>query len=167
MRPILKCIAIVLLLCPLRANAQTFSGSYYCVAEFAGGISYDENKKAWRSARLQNENRLVLRLQYEGTVNQTDALSDTLWERYTVTLAAEGDPHEASCTNDFEFPSKTILVGGYGHVSCTSDLTIYRFNLRNNRFLAAYLRGFVDNSNEHTPSVAGGRCTKIETLTPK
>jgi hypothetical protein len=76
-------------------------------------------------------------------VKQKDALSDTLWESYTVTLTAAGEKYAAPCTNDFDYPRKTVLVGGYGYVSCTSNLTLYRFNLRNNRFLAAYLQGFV------------------------
>lgn len=164
MRPIPKYCFVVLLGLLSPAGAQTFSGSYYCVTEFAGGLSFDESRKAWGSARLQNENKFVLRLRYEGAVKQKDALSDTLWENYTVTLTAEGDKYTVSCTSDFDYPSKTILVGGYGYVSCTSDLTLYRFNLRTNRFLTAYLQGFVNgaDNNDNTPNVAGGLCTKID-----
>ena len=57
-----------------------------------------------------------------------------------------------------------MLVSKWGYVSCEVALTRYRFNLRNNRFLAAYLEGYTDgaNDNKNTPYVAAGMSTKIE-----
>jgi hypothetical protein len=164
MRLIPQYCLIVLLSFSSPAQTHTFSGAYYCVAEFAGGLSFDESRKTWESARLHHDSKVVLRLRYEGTVKQKDALSETLWENYTVTLETAGEKHAALCTSDFDYPSKTVLVGSYGYVSCTANLTLYRFNLRNNRFLAAYLQGFVNgaDNNDNSPNVAGGRCTKID-----
>lgn len=164
MSPIPKCCLSLLLGLPLPAGAQTYSGAYYCVTEFAGGLSYDEGRNTWESARLRTDTKLVLRLKYEGTVKHKDGMGETLWENYTVTLTTAGEEYAAPCTSDFEYPIKTVLVGGYGHVACTANLTLYRFNLRNNRFLAAYLQGFINgaDNNDNTPNVAGGRCTKTD-----
>jgi hypothetical protein len=40
----------------------------------------------------------------------------------------------------------------------------YQFNLRTNRFLGAYLEGYVDgkDNNDDTPFVSGGTCSKID-----
>ena len=40
----------------------------------------------------------------------------------------------------------------------------YVFSLKTNRFLSIYSIGYMDgeDSNENTPSVSGGTCTKID-----
>jgi hypothetical protein len=66
---------------------------------------------------------------------------------------------EVSCARGKD---KTTSADQDGTLNCATALFEYKFNLKNNRFLRAYLVGYVNgmNENSNTPYVSGGTCIK-------
>ncbi|MGY4501085.1 hypothetical protein ACVWYH_005016 [Bradyrhizobium sp. GM24.11] len=81
---------------------------------------------------------------------------------FKVTLTEAGSSKNTPCSNarDYKLP---VSVWADGWAVCSAAFTEYRFNPTNNRYLAAYLVGYVDgaDNNEDTPSITVGVCTKI------
>ena len=132
---------------------QSHEGSYSCTTEASGGIFYNDQTKKWDGTRFRPFRKFVLRLKY-------------------VRTAAEGDEHSATVTSDGRNDSlpcvsnrmQLVQLNERGVLICRTEFYDYRFNLKSGRFVETYLMGYVDgqNTNDDTPMVSGGRCTKIE-----
>jgi hypothetical protein len=141
------------------------SVAYYCTTEAAGGLWYDEQLKKWRSANFRTGKGFVLKLQFLSATKEKmfeSATELTAVNKFNVTVTEAGSNSDRACRNmkDYKLP---ISVWGDGWVRCDVSLTEYIFNPTTNRFMAAYLVGYVDgdDNNDNTPSIAGGVCTKI------
>ncbi|MCK1459614.1 hypothetical protein IVB34_14755 [Bradyrhizobium sp. 2] len=138
--------------------------TYYCTPEAVGGVRYDEQLKKWRSANFRPSGNFVLKLQYVSSRKDRmfSGADESTVHEFKVTVTEAGSSKELPCTNmrDYKLP---ISVWPDGWVLCSASLSEYKFSPANNRYLAAYLVGFVDgtDNNEDTPSIAVGVCTKI------
>jgi hypothetical protein len=137
--------------------------TYFCVEEFSGGLHYDETAKKWRGATFRADTKFILRLKHIRSRTQKDFIGkDEQVQDYDVTITESGSSVAKPCHN---YPaSKTITLDPSRWLRCSDSVERYIFNLNNNRFLSAYLYGYVNgkDTNEDTPHVGGGTCTKIE-----
>ncbi len=140
--------------------------AYFCVSEFAGGLSYNATTGKWESSRFRVDAKFVLRFKFLKSRMGKDFLGeDEPVHDYNITLTASGSNYAALCEDFFRPNDREIITTNDNEFfRCTASLTEYIFNLKSNRFLAAYLLGYVsgEDNNKNTPSVSGGTCTKIE-----
>lgn len=137
--------------------------TYFCNVKAAGGLRYDEQTKVWRSANFKPGNSFVLKLKFVASRTQKSWNDkDEPVNDFSVTLTEEGSNSEKKCYNSRTF-KEIITISSINYINCNSSITEYTFNLESNRFLAAYLVGYVggDDNNDDTPSISGGTCTKI------
>jgi hypothetical protein len=140
------------------SNAFAQSEAYYCTSEAAGGLSYDSAEKKWVGSIFRPDIPFVLTLQKVG---------DQSPERYHITITPHGERFAQPCIPvGGGTVGDNVQVYSRALVMCSSPwlITLYQFNLMNNRFASHYLLGYVDgiDNNNNTPGVSGGRCTKIE-----
>src|SRR5262245_6976474 len=145
------------LLCLLTslAFAQSKDVAYRCVGEPAGGLSYNEQTKKWEGASFRPQQQFVLRMKF---VRARENVSD-----YGATATTSGKDTGLPCTTTDTEETVTV-VDSDRSFSCTTVAYDYVFNLSTNRFLSMYVYGYVDgkDSNDNTPVVEGGTCTKID-----
>jgi hypothetical protein len=127
-------------------------GAYSCTAESSGGIFYNDQTKKWEGTRFRPLSKFVLRFNYV----RTTALGD----EYAVSVSPEGKNDPQSCTSH---RMQFALFTEPGLLACRTEFYSYRFNLKSGRFVEAYMMGYVndDDTNDDTPVVSGGRCTKM------
>ena len=138
--------AISLLFGFLLAFGANAAESYLCVAELTTGFTYDNGKKAWKSADFRSEKKIaVTRARQKPYV----------WEAKEV-----GDSRPAAvCEQDFNEAGNLFCSGVF-------DL---RFNKRQLRFLYVYPIGYWSDDSSgapskegaNTPALAIGRCRAL------
>jgi len=153
--------AILIACVPLTtASAQLGKdASYFCIAEIAGGLSYDQGLKKWKGAEFSTNGRFVLRLKHLRTRVEQGILPDGIVHDYNVGITDAGRNVPRSCVARSEEP---VTVPEVGWLVCTAGLREYRFNLRTNRFLSIFLIGYIDGDDNNSPLIEGGTCTKID-----
>jgi len=155
---------------PLTSDAQEAEdASYFCKSEMAAGLTYNSRLKKWEGVQLSSESsfsKFILRMKFMNERVRRNVLGeeeDVIDYEVTVT--------EAEANNSFScrsvgsgVNSKIIVVGDEQNVVCSARTYSFTFNLENNRFISVYLHGYVDgvDSNENTPMLSGGTCTKID-----
>jgi hypothetical protein len=153
----------VLLVTGAQANAQGRpEGSYFCSSEIAAGLKYDPSLKEWRSVTFKEKEKFVLKLRFvraEQEVNYTV-------ETYNLTITREGNDTANDCfAQNYGLagdPREVQAHAQFRTFNCYNLFHSYRFNMKTNRFLSAYIDGYVDgDNNENTPSFDAGKCTKI------
>lgn len=136
-------------------NAIAGNG-YICVAENIVGIAYNEKTKNWGPSVFKAGAKYVIKRPHQG-YNWSN-------ESWVVVEAGSKDasPPASLCASDFN---------KHGKLSCDGlELNNFTFNKNNNRFLAAYLIGFVDDvsgedpvfkskEGSNTPVIIAGTCT--------
>jgi hypothetical protein len=80
---------------------------------------------------------------------------------YEATVTEAGKNREVSCVRAKD---KTTSADQDGTLDCATALFEYKFNLKNNRCLRAYLVGYVNGMNEHSDTfyVSSGTCIKTD-----
>jgi hypothetical protein len=148
-------------------SSASLDGAFYCVAEAVGGLYFDATTKSWRGVPFAASQKFVLRMKYLGT--KTDEILKTNYDRFRATITDEGKSDGQICFDNDQPPperykSPEVSVYFNANFRCTSLTRDYVFNLKTNRFLSVYAYGYVDGieNNDNTPSVVGGRCTKID-----
>jgi len=168
--------AAILIASVTSANAQfvpSGDASYLCTAEIAGGLAYDDEMKKWKGTTFETDKKrmsfgwdkkFVLRLKFLRSRIEKFLSKDELVHDYRVTMGpADGFTFELPCTG--RGPDKAVPVDVFGWVRCSGAGSFeHKFSLITNRFLSAYLDGYVDGLDikEETPLVLGGTCTKID-----
>jgi hypothetical protein len=143
------------------ASAQEKNGAYYCVADASGGIFYDDNSKRWEGTTFCPSTKFVVRLTFAEHKIEKNFLGDQDDHNYyKIAITDSGDNYASPCTSD---NTGEVIVLNPGLTRC-SVISDYVFDFKNNRFLSAYLLGYVGgkDNNENTPAVSAGTCTKIE-----
>ena len=131
--------------------------SYFCVVEFAGGLSFNQKTNKWEGTKFRTDDKFVLRLKFlQSRTEKSHFGEDQQVHDYKVTIIKSGTSSAVACGGD----SVSVTAE---RVECTSTMTNYQFNLENNKFLGSYPHGYVDgiDNGEDTPRVSGGRCMKI------
>jgi hypothetical protein len=146
------------------AKADEKEVSYFCTSEFAGGLAYNDVSKKWEGTTFRTRDRFVLKLRLVDSGVDQYGSSQFKYSIYLVTVTLAGTNDAGQCVKDGMGDPRRIRVWESGIVECEANVTFYKFNIRNNRFIAAYLHGYVDgaDNNKNTPSVDGGTCTKIQ-----
>ena len=148
----------------LSATAQPLNdGVYLCTKEFSGGLAYDAKTKKWHSTTFKPDGKFVLRLKYTGQIIEKTFGSEKIaYYQYDIMLTPAGTSEEYSCIDPGG--RKTVSIRDRLYFRCGSLSGYYAFDLQNNRFLQAYLEGYVGgrDNNDDTPFVAGGTCSKIQ-----
>ena len=82
---------------------------------------------------------------------------------FDVTLTKAGTKDSHPCFSQ-ALDLKVGMTGDYNYLSCDYYPTEYQFNFKNNRFLSYYKFGYLNgkDTNDDTPAVSGGTCTKID-----
>lgn len=148
------------------ASAQSGAEqAFFCTVDFAGGLSFNASRKQWQSTHFRPAEKFVLRIRFLGT--RTEKIAEGLEMKardHTLTITPTGTSRANPCVDPRKGSGAPLTLYENDDVlECSASLHIYKFNIRANRFLSAYLHGFVegDDDGQDTPSVAGGMCTKI------
>jgi hypothetical protein len=142
-----------------RAEAQEpKTEAYICKVEFTGGLAFDVESKSWRSTTFQPKGKFIFRLKFVKPQTEKIGLHAV---NYEATVTEAGRSREVSCAGGKD---RTTSPDQDGTLDCATALYEYKFNLKNNRFLRAYLAGYVNGMNENsdTPGVSGGTCIKMD-----
>jgi hypothetical protein len=152
---------------PSAAVAQVNkNAAYFCAAEVAGGLYYNSALKRWEASSFKADQKFVLRLKFLRARVQKGTFIFAAEESvtdYEVTITQSGSNFAGGCESDSGAKEITV-VNELGYVECQWSFGRLKFNLNSNRFLSAYLSGFVNGkeNNDDNPAVLGGTCTKIE-----
>jgi hypothetical protein len=132
---------------------QSKEGSYSCAAVSSGGIFYNNRTKKWEGTGFRALSKFVFKITYVRTTTGVD--------EYAVTITPDGSNDALSCTAD-RMP--LVQIDELDFLICRTKFFSYKFNLKAGRFVEAYLMGYVNgqDSNDDTPVVSAGVCTKIE-----
>jgi hypothetical protein len=131
-------------------------GAYYCTEKFSGGVRYDSALNQWQGAIFKPGENFVVKLSQTKSSPEVDPKYQDRY--YLVTITVEG-----RSSNGCRLDGRPPFVDDDGVLRCEvlAGLHIYTFNFDNHRFITIYTAGYVDGSNNDTPHVAGGLCTKI------
>ena len=155
--------AIAALITPqVRCEPKT-DASYFCTSQVTTGIGFNDLEKRWVATNSRKNEEFVLKIKYLG--KKIRKLPGIKWsvETYNVSLAKQGESEPTICIDHsteiaWEIDAlddllQCVTIGGKTH---------FQFNLKNNRFLSAYLYGYVQgqDSIDDTPAIAAGICTK-------
>jgi hypothetical protein len=158
------------------AFAEGKDAAYYCVAELAGGIAYDEKQRKWQSTTFNVTQKFELRLKYLQTRPQKQIYGEFDLTDYAVTVTKPGDDPR-QCSNYYTGSAeifvdrKTITVwpGVRGDpqpdlIKCEYLGEQLIFSMKTKRFLSIYTYGYLDGKDRRsdTPSISAGTCTKID-----
>jgi hypothetical protein len=160
-------VVTALALVPLTSAGAEFrfgsDASYFCVVESAGGISFNETTKKWESTRFHPDGKFGVRLKFIKTRVQKDVFEDETVHDYNVTITPSGQKTPWECVASSNADPKIVMIEEDALLDCQA-LYIYRFNLKTNRFIRAYLVGYIDGDDNKSdmPGVEGGTCTKID-----
>jgi hypothetical protein len=130
-----------------------------------GRVVDDESLKKWASAKFRCGKGFMLKLQLLRSAKEKmyeSAPQPTAVNRFSVTVTEAGSNTDRPCKDPRDYNSP-VSIWGDGWMRCESSLTEYRFNPVTNRFLAAYLQGYIhgEDNNNDTPNITAGICTKI------
>jgi len=146
------------------AKSQQHDGSYYCVAEFSGGIAYNEALKKWEGVRFRPSHKFVVRFKYAGPHKEADGIQ-SYGDDYFVTITPSGSDKAEAC-QDSKRSDRIEFTSDGVRGDCGVFPRRYIFNLKHKRFQATfeaadYVIGS-DDKNSDTASISGGTCTKIQ-----
>jgi hypothetical protein len=138
--------------------AQTTT--YFCSSEIEAGLTFQTGE--WRSARFKEKQKFVLKTKFL----RTEPWGDATLEIYNVTVTPEGTDTPAECfAQKYGLPDNPLEISAFakiGQLTCSTLTRTYKINLKNKRFLSAYIEGYVSgDNNDDTPAFAAGKCTKI------
>ena len=132
---------------------QSKDGAYSCAAESSGGIFYNDQTKKWAGTSFRPLSKFILRLKYVRTTTEGD--------EYAVTVTPNGRNDALPCIS---YRTQLVQTDEFGFLVCRTEFHNYKFNLKTGRFVEVYLMGYINghDTNDDTPVVSGGVCTKIE-----
>src|SRR5215831_3903158 len=151
-RPLIG-LAIATMIAPASFAQQSNEGAYSCAAESSGGMFYNDRTKKWEGTSFRPLSKFILTLKYVRTTTQG--------EEYVVTVTPDGKTDALPCISN----SAQLAQGEeFGFLVCQTKFYDYKFNFESGRFVEAYLRGYLNgrNTNDDTPVVSAGVCTKIK-----
>jgi hypothetical protein len=153
------CLWLVLLMPSMALGLERRDGAYYCTEKFSGGVRYDNTLNQWQGALFKPGENFVVKLSQTKPPPEEQDDADARDRYYLVTITVEGRSSNGCVVNYLKPPF--IDTEGLLRCEVVSGLRIYIFNFDNHRFIKIYTAGYVDGSNNDSPNVAGGLCTKI------
>ena len=141
---------------------QDFSGAYFCTAEAAGGVRFNDSTERWQGTRFTADTKRIITIERGGKV--LDVVPESL-DYYYVTYKYHGEDIDLGCVDVSdtlsEFPQ--LIHINDGEISCKTYGGWLEVNLRNGRFLQTSTAGYTDgiDNNRNTPAVVIGTCSRI------
>ena len=176
MKRILTIVAVIAsFVIPSNAIAEIindFSGSYFCTADAAGGIRYNDSADKWEGAIFNEEDRYILKVKISGEVMKDDLVG--VVNTYSISFLKHGAEETSNFVgNCFTKIAKkiselsdngSIHIRENGSFSCKMIGGDLEVNLSNGRFLRSYVWGYVDgeDNNNNTPYIEIGKCSRID-----
>jgi hypothetical protein len=161
--------AIVALICgTLQSQGQNLNGAYSCSGKVSSGLKLDKASNKWRAVSLNADEKFVIRLNFVERVQGQH--SDPDFSYYEVDISEPGTDTPGRCFNmqvflPTEVSRTNIKVYDDLKFVCTdaTQLNIYRFNLKNGKYLSFYMAGGgLDSPDTDTPNVTMGSCIKVD-----
>lgn len=139
------------------------AGSYFCVEEGGGGLTYDGQLKKWIGTIFRVDNKFILTLTFQSTKDDP-AYPNSIGTAYETTITPSGSSEPQLCWEPSTFVSPTVYKNPALLLNCSTLFIDYRFSFLSNRYLRVYDSGFIDgkDNNDNTPGIFGGTCTKIK-----
>lgn len=139
------------------------NAAYYCTTDATSGVKYNPQLQKWTSASFKPDKPFVIKLDFLNSRRQKqfDWTELSTVNSFTVTVTEAGSNEARPCKDmkDYKGP---VEVWDDGWVRCNVAFSEMRFNPANNRYLSAYLVGYVGGDNGgDTPAISIGTCTKI------
>lgn len=155
-------LAAVMAVAPAQA-IEPKNAAYYCTNEATGGVKYSPQLQKWTSGSFLPDKPFVIRLEFLNSRRQKQfdwtELSTVNSFSVTVTEAGSKDAHACKDASNYKAP---VEVWDDGWLRCNVALSELRFNPENNRYMSAYLVGYVGGDNGgDTPAISIGTCTKV------
>jgi hypothetical protein len=151
---------VPLLLLSSPAYSQSKSTSYSCVAEFAGGGSYNSFTKHWEGGSINlnsDSSQFILRVTHLGSRIDKRLSFPRQFDNYNVSITLLGSKYSLDCkAND----NSKIVSTQFGIIKCNAVFD-FVYNTGIGRFVQVSTFGYVRGSNDDTPYIFGGTCTKI------
>jgi hypothetical protein len=103
--------------------------------------------------KFSSSQQIYLKLKYVRTATEGD--------EYAATVTLDGRNDALPC---IAYRTELAQIDDLGFLVCRTKLYNYKFNLKAGRFVESYLMGYIsgDDTNDDTPVLSGGVCTKIE-----
>jgi hypothetical protein len=158
-------VALILSQPCLALKLEPKDASFSCAVKFSGGIAVNEMSKRWDSVHFTPVpiRSLVVNLQFVSVDFRKDGRGeDELVLSYRVTVAAERNQYPTAPWFPGECKTNISVRPDDPWFTCSSGPSHYSVNLGVNRFIASYMAGYVNGSdnNDDTPSVSAGSCYK-------
>ena len=163
---LISALAISLAGCTAWADDEPdFSGSYFCTADAAGGVRFNDATGTWESTQFKTDSRHILKLELWG--KEFDEYSQKMRNAYIVSFSEHGANSERGClSKTHELKEINVFlsfISENGRLSCETLFGDLKVNLNNGRYLRSFTFGYVedfDNSGK-TPAIIIGKCTRI------
>lgn len=84
------CVIVLIVAGSAYADAQSKDATYYCVAEAAGGLKYNETMKKWEGGSFSPEAKFVLRMNFLRARVQKEEYSSLVAEEQVSDLYRHG-----------------------------------------------------------------------------
>ena len=154
-------IAITQLILATAAHSQSMTTSYSCVAEFAGGGSYNSFTKHWEGSSINlnsDSSQFILRVTHLGSRIDKKLSFPRQFDNYNVSITLSGSKYSLDCK---ENDNSKVVSTQFGIIKCNAVFD-FVYNTATGRFVQVSAFGYVRGSNDDTPYISGGTCTKIE-----
>ncbi len=135
----------------------------FALQRWLSGLAYNANSKRWEGVSFKPGKAFVLRMKFVAERQEKVITKEETVQDFETTLTEAGTSQPRPCYNLKTFKTVTT-VNSFNSLACNSSFTEYRFDFDSNRFIGAYLVGYVggEDTNKDTPYVTGGTCTKID-----
>jgi hypothetical protein len=140
------------------------NSTYFCIVESSGGVAFDARSQKWQGTVFRPEGKFVLKMEWlKSRVENSKYLGDQRVNDYHVSITQSGGTYPMPCGNGARPDGTVVSIFEGGSFRCEAGLQDYAFNIGTNRFLVAYMVGFISgtDNNENTPAMSAGTCTKI------
>ena len=138
------------------AFSQGKDAAFFCIEEMIAGLTFNEATEKWDAKTIRPEHKFVIGMKFIRTYGSLQ-MSD-----YDVTITKAGTDDVASCTNRYHVGAPVQVADD--EFGCRTKFFDFIVNVKTLRFLRIYSEGYVGGKDigADTPSISGGRCTKID-----
>lgn len=142
---------------------QQYSGTYFCTAEAAAGISWDPQSRRWLGTLFSDRPRYIFEMKFLRRFK--DKLGGPIEfdvSAFDVSVQEHGKGKPWPCLGSKG--DDPIMFSEGSILSCTGFIDQFKINPKSLRFMRVYDAGFVDgkDNSENTPAVLTGTCSKIK-----
>lgn len=142
------------------SSQQSKRTSYSCVAEFAGGGWYNTFTEHWQGSSINLDSdisKFNFTVTYLGSHIDKRLSFRRQFDDYNVSITLSGSKHSVDCK---ENDNSKVVSTQFGIIKCNAVFD-FVYNTTTRRFVLVSAYGYLRGSNDDTPYISGGTCTKI------